>query len=156
MQLIAQGKPQVDAYLEVYKGNCTKKTASRRCSELIKIPECIAYLAVLQEKTEDQHQDIVSKNVEFLQNVRDYDFRKMFNDDGSMKPLHELDDNTATAITGIKYSRLKKLVNGNVEEIIDIKALDALKAAELLGRHVGMFDQNTKTPERAFILHIHI
>ncbi|MFG1329629.1 terminase small subunit [Xanthobacter autotrophicus] len=69
------------------------------------------------------------------------DIRKAFNADGSMKPLDQLDDDTAAAIAGLEVSeeldedgevvraRLKKL-----------KLSDKIGALTLLARHLGMLN----------------
>lgn len=76
-----------------------------------------------------------------LARVAFLDIRKAFNADGSMKPLDQLDDETAAAIAGLEVSeeldedgevvraRLKKL-----------KLSDKIGALTLLARHLGMLN----------------
>lgn len=69
------------------------------------------------------------------------DIRKAFNTDGSMKPLDQLDDETAAAIAGLEvYEELDQegvVVLGRVKKL---KLSDKIGALTLLARHLGMLN----------------
>jgi phage terminase small subunit len=71
------------------------------------------------------------------------DIRKAFNTDGSLKPLHELDDDTAAAIAGMDVIEI-----GGGEDSLSalkkIKLSDKKGALELLMRHMGMLNDKVK------------
>ena len=66
------------------------------------------------------------------------DIRKAFNADGSLKPIHELDDDTAAAIAGIEVSETHggDSAAGTLKKI---KLSDKRASLELCGRHLQMF-----------------
>lgn len=67
-----------------------------------------------------------------------FDPRKLLNDDGTPKRIHELDDETAAAVAGIDI-----VTKGNDDlgyaDILKIKLADKSKNLELLGRHLKLF-----------------
>ncbi|MCG5237585.1 terminase small subunit [Xanthobacter oligotrophicus] len=70
------------------------------------------------------------------------DIRKAFNADGSMKPLDQLDDDTAAAIAGLEVSKEldedgRQVVIGRIKKL---KLSDKLGALTLLARHLGMLN----------------
>lgn len=71
-----------------------------------------------------------------------YDPRKFFKDDGSIKSISELDDDSAMALAGLDVN---ELFEGRGEErdlvgyIKKVKLADKLHALEQLGRHLKMF-----------------
>lgn len=74
------------------------------------------------------------------------DVRKLFNADGSLKPIHELDDVTAAAIASIEVDEIK--VGGDViGQVKKIKVWDKNSAQERLCKHLGLFrEDNSQKP----------
>ncbi|WP_062390922.1 terminase small subunit [Pseudomonas abietaniphila] len=66
------------------------------------------------------------------------DIRKAYNLDGSLKPLHELDDDTAAAIAGMEVAEMGDGENA-IGFLKKIKLSDKKGALELVMRHMGMF-----------------
>ena len=66
------------------------------------------------------------------------DTRKLFNEDGSMKLPHEMDDDTAAALAGVDTFEEsdKGVIAGYTRKV---KRWDKTRALELLGKHLGMF-----------------
>lgn len=96
-----------------------------------------------QERTEIT-QDRVLQEVARLAFL---DIRKAFNADGSLKPLHELDDDTAAALSGLDIFE-EYAGRGEDREAIGqtkkIKLADKKGALELLMRHMGMLNDKMK------------
>jgi phage terminase small subunit len=67
-----------------------------------------------------------------------FDPRKLLNADGTPKPIHELDDDTAAAVAGVEI-----VTKGNEDlgyaDILKIKLADKSKNLEMLGRHLKLF-----------------
>lgn len=82
------------------------------------------------------------------------DPRKMFDEDGQLVPIHELDDDTAAAIGGIDVNmRATRGPDGetNINEtegVHKIKVWDKNAALEKLSKHLGLFekDNDQKAP----------
>lgn len=71
-----------------------------------------------------------------------FDPRKFFNDDGSLKPISELDEDSARAIAGMDVNELFE-GNGEKRELAGyckkLKLADKVRALEGLGRYLKMF-----------------
>jgi phage terminase small subunit len=67
------------------------------------------------------------------------DIRKAFNSDGSLKPIHELDDETAAAIAGLEVSEIMAGEN-SIGSLKKIRLSDKKGALELIGRHLKMWN----------------
>ncbi|WP_170308637.1 terminase small subunit [Ancylobacter pratisalsi] len=71
------------------------------------------------------------------------DIRKVFNGDGTMKPLHEMDDDTAAALIGLDAIELREGGTA-VGSIKKLKLSDKTAALTLLMRHMGMLNDKPK------------
>lgn len=114
----------------------SKKTARSIGSELLTFPNIQEAIAKEIEKRSERTEitaDMVLKQIARLGN---YDIRKIYTDDGSLKPVQELDDETAAAIQGIDFNKKDKTVK--------VKLSDKRAALELLGRHLGIFEKDNK------------
>ena len=74
-----------------------------------------------------------------LAGIAFFDIRKLFNDDGSLKRVQELDCATAAAIASIEVVEIGP--GGQLELGKKFKSPEKLKALDLLGTHLGMFAQ---------------
>ncbi len=75
------------------------------------------------------------------------DIRKAFDDEGNLRPIHELDDDTAAAISGIEIDVKSTEVDGttlNSSRIHKLKLSDKKAALDSIGRHLGMFTDKTE------------
>lgn len=72
-----------------------------------------------------------------LAGIAFFDIRKLFNDDGSLKRVQDLDGATAAAIASIEVVEIGP--GGQLELGKKFKSPEKLKALDLLGTHLGMF-----------------
>ncbi len=79
-------------------------------------------------------QDMVVRE---LAGIAFFDIRKLFNDDGSLKRVQDLDGATAAAIASIEVVEIGP--GGQLELGKKFKSPEKLKALDLLGTHLGMF-----------------
>ncbi|MFG1350114.1 terminase small subunit [Xanthobacter autotrophicus] len=75
-----------------------------------------------------------------LARIAFFDIRKAFNPDGSMKPLDQLDDETAAAIAGLEVAEILNEDGEHTGSVRKIKLADKLGALTLLARHLGMLN----------------
>jgi len=70
-----------------------------------------------------------------------FDARQVLYPDGSPKPLHELDEDTAAAIAGVEISTLAGRARDGSEAAIirKYRLADKKPALDALARHLGMF-----------------
>ena len=64
-----------------------------------------------------------------------FDPRKLFDENGALRPIHTLDDETAACIGGVEIDRF-----GSVK----VKVWDKNSALEKLYKHLGLFEKDNK------------
>lgn len=71
------------------------------------------------------------------------DVRDLFNPDGSMKPLHEMDADTAAMVAGVDFA------NGKVKKL---KLWDKNAALDKAMRHLGLYERDNEQSKGQFNL----
>ncbi|MFM9860703.1 terminase small subunit [Pseudoxanthobacter sp. M-2] len=81
------------------------------------------------------------------------DPRKFFRPDGSLVPIHELDDDTAAGLAALDIA-VHVGDDGDVTKTAKIKIADKRAALVDLGKHLGLFDpkRSLGTPENPFLM----
>lgn len=72
------------------------------------------------------------------------DIRKFYNEEGSLIPIHQLDDDAAAVIAGMEVEELFDIVKTRREQVgvlRKIKRWDKLKALEMLAKHFGILKE---------------
>lgn len=92
----------------------------------------------LAEKTEITAERVLAE----LAKIAFLDIRKAFNADGSLKPIDELDDNTAAAIAGLEVAAINE-DGATIGSLKKIKLADKISALEKLGRNLNLFNTVT-------------
>lgn len=142
------------AYKVAYP-NCKKdETASAAGSRMlgnVKVQEYISQKQKEIEKRTEVTQDMVIKE---LAKIAFLDIRKLYTENGQLKNVTDIDDDTAGAISSLETLEEYDGYGDDKEKIGDtqkVKLLDKTKALELLGRHLGIFndklDVNVKEKE---------
>ncbi len=67
------------------------------------------------------------------------DIRRAFKDDGTLMALHELDDNTAAAISSVKVRQIVGDEGDGLASVTEIRMWDKNSALDKLMRNLGMF-----------------
>jgi len=142
----AKGENASDAYRSAYKTTrMTPKTVHEEASRLLANPKVAARIAELRvpamkaarleiEEVQRQHASVLRS-----------DPRKLFRADGSMVPVHELDDETAAAISSIE---VREEFEGSGEErklvgyTKKIRFWDKTAALNMAMRHFGQFERD--------------
>lgn len=119
----------------------SKRTAVKIGSENLLKPDITREIKKAMDERAERTGVSAERVLHEIARIAFLDIRKAFNADGSMKPLDQLDDDTAAAIAGLEVpeeldedgevvrARLKKL-----------KLSDKLGALTLLARHLGMLN----------------
>jgi len=99
---------------------------------------------LLQQQIAKKLEVSAEKVVQRLKQLAFFDVRKLYNPDGSLKPITELDDETAAAICSIQVGKLyEHYAKGKAQHVgttIKIKLCDRGINLERLGRYIpGLF-----------------
>ena len=120
-----------------------RKTINERASVLLALDKIQTRLKELMAPTIKKLNVSTTKTLNRLMQGQEFDVRKLYNEDGCLKKPHELDDDTAKAIVGVKYDS-----EGNIEyKIIDVKG-----CSELVGRHLKLFGSDAAETSRPIVV----
>ena len=122
-----------NARLAAEKAGYSKKTASRIGPELLGKPWVRAEIERRQRKAAEKHDVTAERVVEELARVAMADPRKLFREDGSPKPVQELDDQTAAALSRVSV----RSIPGSEAQVLEYRLIDKNQALDKLMKHVG-------------------
>ena len=143
------------AYKVAYP-NCKKdETARANSSRLLTNANIQNYISEKQKEIEKRTEVTQDMVVQELAKIAFFNIKDIYTENGTLKPIKDIDDNTSKAIASVKtlqkVGSMKINVNmqGQDEEVplehieeqtIEFRTNDKVKALELLGKHLGMFN----------------
>ncbi|WP_434513794.1 terminase small subunit [Dechloromonas sp. ARDL1] len=142
-QEVASGKSQADAYRAAFDCARSKpETIQSHASRLMADGKVSARVKELREMIVDR---LAINNERILREIARlalFDPRSLFNDDGTPKPIAELDDDTAAAIAGLEV--LEEFEGSGKERVFvgytkKYKIADKNAALEKLCKHLGLY-----------------
>jgi len=120
----------------------SEKTAGSQGNRLLKNADVAKAIDAENEKLNAKLDISVERVATEYARLAFFDPRKFFRDDGSLKPISELDEDSARAIAGMDVN---ELFEGNGEDRAQVgyckklKLADKVRALEGLGRYLKMF-----------------
>ena len=119
----------------------SQKTARYTASENLTKPNIQGRLKELYKEREKRTQITQDRVLEELAYIAFFDIRNLFNENGTLKNITDLDEETARALAAVDVDEHKigKGDDAVLAYFKRIKALDKKAALELLGKHLGMF-----------------
>ncbi len=121
----------------------SKKTAGQIGERLLRNVEIQRALSLRMKKREERTEITQDRVLKEFARLAFFDPRKLFNGDGSPKPICELDDDTAAALAGLD---IMEEFAGTGEDRVFIgytkkyKIADKKGALDSVARHLGMFN----------------
>lgn len=148
------------AYKVAYP-NCKKdETASAAGSRMlgnVKVQEYIQEQQREREKRTKVTQDMI---VNELAKIAFLDISNLYNENGGLKNIQDIDENTRRAISSLETFEEFEGYGEDREKVGDtkkVKLIDKTKALELLGKHLGMFkDKIDISQDKPFEVNISI
>jgi len=137
LDYLIKGLTQEKAYI---KAGYAPKTARTCSSQLLTKPHIIKELAIRRSRAAELA-DVTSANImKGLAQIAFFDIRKIYHKDGTLKKVHELDDDTSAALIGLNIS-----TNTLTKEITrKIKMSDKFKALDSLAKIEGLYEKDNK------------
>jgi phage terminase small subunit len=129
-----------------------EKSADTQGSRLLANPKIKAVLAERTQKITAKREITAEWVLDGIAKVAAFDVRKLYNVDGSLKPITELDDETSAAVASVGTREL--YADGKPFGVLkNIKMADRLRALELLGRYLKLFvDRVEHSADKEFVL----
>lgn len=148
------------AYKKAYP-NCQKdKVARANSSRLLTKANIKEYIDQKTREKEERAEITQNDIIKQLARIAFGDIRRLYNDNGAMKNITEIDDDTAAAISGIETFQEFDGRGDDKEYIGDtkkVKMTERTKALELLGKHFGMFKDKVEIDQsKPFEVNINI
>lgn len=117
---------------------CPPRSASVTASKWLRNAKVQTEIKRLKAKASQKFEISAEKVLKGLGRIAFLDVRKAFNKDGSLRPIHELDDDTAGAIAGFEHEKLfEHFAKGQAKQVgttSKVKFSDRIRALELLGK----------------------
>lgn len=144
----------VQEYLASENLNATE--AYRRAGYQTKDPDRGAHQLISKPKVQKAIQDAINRRgrrvsvtqdrvVEELARIAFLDIREFYDADGNLREIHALPETAAAALRGMDVAIEPGGEDGKAPtRVRKIRMADKVKALELLGRHMGMFDDRLK------------
>lgn len=140
-QCVASGMTQADAYRNAYNTkNMLGESIIKKASELMKDVRVSGRVAELSKPAVEKAKVTAEKVIAELARIAFFDTGLLYNDDGTLKQITELDSEVTRAIHSTK-NRIEKQGPDKEDwaEIKEIRTHDKLKALELLGKTLALF-----------------
>ncbi len=148
-----QRKRFADKYFETLNGTqsaiyagFSEDAARSYASQLLDDVEVQEYLQKL--RVEYQLKTGVTKErlIEEYKKIAFFDIREIYDIDGGLINVKQLDDNSAGAIAGIKSTEAWDIDDNGDKVIIgtnkEVKIFDKIRALQDLGKHLGIFEKD--------------
>lgn len=127
----------------------SQRSAGQIGEENLKKLEIQEYLSERQRELQKATGITQKRVLEEYAKIAFLDIRKFYSIDGSLKPIHDLDDTAAGALAGVETYEEKVSAPDSDEDIVvgqtkKIKTYDKVKALDSLGRHLGLFGKDNE------------
>lgn len=122
----------------------SQQSAYSQAHDLLKKPEIQTYLQSKKEKIADTLEITQQRTMREIARLAFSDIRKLFAIDGSLKPITELDDDSAAMLSSLEILE-EKVSDVDAEEQITagtvkkVKLWDKTKALEMLAKHFKIY-----------------
>lgn len=131
------------AYKVAYKNCKSDLTARTNGSKLLTKTNIQNYINEKMKEREQRTEVTQDMVIKELAKIAFLDIRKLYTENGQLKNIADIDNETAGAISSLETLEEYDGYGDDREKIGDtqkIKLLDKTKALELLGRHLGIFN----------------
>ena len=134
-QEVAKGKKLADAYRVAYPNskNAKSKSICEMASAVAAKINVSSRIEMLREKAEVAADVSREKLLREISRLAFSDPRRLVNESGAMVPFHELDDDTAAAISSVEVDEYGK---------VKYKLWDKGAAQEKLAKHLGLYEKD--------------
>jgi phage terminase small subunit len=133
----------------------SERSAHVAATRLLKRPQIKQALSQKRLELERDLAISVDRVAQELARIGFMDVRRLFNEDGRLKPIDELDADTAAAISSVKLSRERTTTSngGDIkvvteEAIVEVKLCPKVEALIALCRTLGLFEDKAKVSGR--------
>ena len=151
----AYGNGQKAAELAGYAAGASARVQACR---LLKDPEIVTAITSKRQQIDVVTELTVKHVLDELAAIAFSDVRDLFDDEGRLRPVGDLEDGPARALAAIDVSREKTRGGATAETVVRARQWDKLKALELIAKLRGMLvdkhEHRVVTPKP--VIHEHV
>ena len=164
-RFVAEYLIDLNATQAATRAGYSSKTANEQGARLLANVSVRSALAEAMKARENRTHITQDRVLQELARIAFFDLRKLYRDDGSLKAMHELDDDAAAVLAGVDVVETMKtsIEDGEPRQQPEytkkVKIPDKVGALGLAMRHLGMLKDKVehsgeiKTPELKLVLH---
>jgi len=134
-------------YKKAYPHVKNDATARANASKCLTKSNVRQYLDGVQKNAERKSELSVTKVLNRWNDIVDFDVRKLFSDANTIKNIKDIDDKTASAISGIKIKGVIKQSDKGMEfkgGEVEVKTIDIKGTLTDAAKHFGLFDKDNQ------------
>ncbi len=128
----------------------SKKCASEQGYDLLRKPQIQTAIAEAMKKRADRTEITQDRVIRELARIAFLDPADLLEDDGSIKLVKDMPEDARRVIAGMEVSEIFDNAAGDQKQAIGllkkIKVCDKIRALELTGKHLGMFEDKLNIP----------
>lgn len=144
------------AYKVAYPRCKKDETANAASSRMLRNVKVQEYISEKQKEIEERTEITQDKVIKELANIAFFNIKNIYNNNGTLKAIKDIDEETIRAISSVKVLQKAGAMKISIdmegkdnevpiehiqEQTIEFKTNDKVKALELLGKHLGMFKE---------------
>lgn len=139
-RFVAEYLIDLNATQAAIRAGYSQRTARSVASENLTKPDISQEIARQQAQRSDRVEVTQDWVVRELQRIAASDPRKLYDKHGQLKPITELDDDSAASLAGVEIESMATEEGETPIRVRKVKRWEKTKALELLGRHLGMWN----------------
>ena len=144
-RFVAEYLIDLNATQAAIRAGYSVKTAAEQSSRLLTNVNVMQAIDKAKEKRAIRTEVTQDRVLQELGRIAFFDLRKLYREDGSMKAMHELDDESAAVLAGVDVVEMK---SGTADHsplyVKKAKIPDKVAALSLAMRHLGMLTDKTE------------
>lgn len=143
-EYLANGRNGVRAYLKAYP-HVKYDTALTEAARLLVKPCVAEYRDKREEEIRAKHRLTTDDVIKSLSQSLHFDPAKLYNEDGSLKKVTEMDEDTRMVLSSLEVAQIGADGEGGAMVMTKkIKWLDKNTAREQALKHLGMYEKNNR------------
>lgn len=131
------------------KAGYSKKTARNIANQNLAKLHIQQYLSVRKKKMADKLELSQERVMQEIARIALFDFRKLFNENGSLKAIADMDDEAAAVLASVDVEELFEYVDKEKNHIgftKKLKTWNKVQALEMLAKHYKIFEDAPPAP----------
>lgn len=153
-RFVAEYLKDFNATQAAVRAGYSAKTAKQQGSRLLTNVDIAAAIAAAKSKAVVSADLTAARVLEELRRLAFHDIRTLFDTNGNLRPIHDLEPEEAAALAGVEVIiKNAKAGDGVTDEIHKIKVWDKSRALEMLCKHFGLLTEKVEHSGGIQIIH---